>query len=443
MRSSHLLLALLFAQPACSLPFSVEGGRLPRLDRGRADPEDSSAPKDTDPEGSAADSEDSGHAVDDTVESVPGVEDPSARIFALDAVREVDISLSAESISALESDPWTYVPGDLTFDGVRLANVGVRLKGRIGSYRSLSGKAGFKIDLNVFDKGRDFHGLERLTFSNMVQDPSFVHEPAAYRVYEAMGIKVPRIGYAWIRVNGQEFGLYENVEAYDENFLARVFEDPTGNFYDGDYYLWPDRSYTLIDFSTSSQDYFVLDEGVDVGLADIRAITAAIDATTGTDAFYETLGGLVNWERHLAFWAVENWVAQYDGYTYNSNNFRVYFNPATGLAEMLPWDHDWAFYGSTPLNSPRGRLSASCYAHPACKAAWFDQIRAVCATFDPGTEANAALVADIEARIALIYRYIDADPRKEVSADTARYYQRELLSWVSSQSSTLRAYWRL
>ena len=50
---------------------------------------------------------------------------------------------------------------DLLLDGEHeLQDVGVRLKGRLGSYRSLSQKAGFKVDTDTFVDGQTLLGLE-------------------------------------------------------------------------------------------------------------------------------------------------------------------------------------------------------------------------------------------------------------------------------------------
>lgn len=391
--------------------------------------------------GGAADEEEAPDGRPDTgapLERVVGSEeeDRSGEVFTLDRVLELELTLSAEAIAALSSSPYTFVEGALLIDGEALDGVGVRIGGKLGSYRGFSGKPGFKIDLDYGDPGRRWRGLERLNVKNMVQDGSFVHDFTAFQVYEAVGIPAPRVGWLWVRVNGEDFGLYSNVEAMDQLFLERRYAEPDGNLYDGDYSLAPDwSSYTFVDFNTSAQDLFDLDEGEDVGRADIHAVTEALDAVArGEGAFGELVGAKVDLDHHTRMMAVEFWAGQYDGYTNNSNNYRVYFDPADGLVRMSPWDHDWAFYDATPLSPALGRISIACWYDADCNAMFRAAVTEVCQTV-----AGLGLRAQVDRATELVNPYVAADPRKEVSADTAIAYQEALRAWISGRPATLAA----
>jgi len=379
----------------------------------------------------------------DTSETEPDLPDDPTWMFLGDVVYDVAITLPDASITALNADPDAYVTGDITFDGTTLTNVGIKLKGRLGSFRTLSQKAGFKVSLDTFVEDQEYSGLDHFTFNNLVQDSSYVHQPAAYAVYRAFGIPAPRIGYVWITVNGTDYGLYENAEGYDNKFVDRTYGDDSGSLYNGDYYLAPDWSYYVFtDFDDSTWSQFELVAGTDVGMVDVQAVTSAIDTSYGTSSYYDTVGEVVDWDYHLLFWAVENWVGQYDGYTYNKNNYYVWFNPAVGgKAQILPWDHDWAFCTSTPLKRPYGRISDTCYDDATCQAGFLTAMSEVAAMFDPGTDANDALAADIEARIALLEPYIEADPRKETSASSIYSSQDQLLGWIANRSDKMRSAW--
>ena len=115
--------------------------------------------------------------------------------------------------------PDEYQPGTfaLEADGVTHGpfEVGVRLKGGLGSFRGLEGKAAFKVKVDEYVDGQTFFGLEKLTLNNMVQDPSMVHETLAYELFRSLGVPASRTGYAFVRVNGESFGLYLNVETLD------------------------------------------------------------------------------------------------------------------------------------------------------------------------------------------------------------------------------------
>ncbi len=371
------------------------------------------------------------------VEHVPGAEqpeDPSNWIFNLHQIHQVDITLSAAAVSSLWADPYTYVEGDLVYDGVPMDQVGFRLKGHLGSYRDLDHKAGFKVDFNRYDPSQELSGLEQLNLNNMVQDYAFTHDLIASELYRAMGIPTPRWGYGWVTVNGADYGLYGVLEAYDDVFLDKNFEESDGNLYDGDYFHWDDGSITFLDFSSDVHHLFKLTEGVDVGLADIHTVTAAVEACAAGADWSSSIGAVVHMGHFVRYWATEIWVGQYDGYTYNHNNYRVYFDPADGLVKLMPWDHDWAFCDTTPITSPGGYLSYYCKADPACHDAFSDALDDVRYTAD-----TSALDLTLEQAIDLINPYIDADPRKEISMDTVEEYQDHQRDWIHTRSDTLAA----
>ncbi len=367
------------------------------------------------------------------IERLPGVPvppDDDTRVFNLDAVHAVDLTLAPGARRGLELEPYTYVAAELVFDGVAFANVGVRLKGRLGSLRSLDGKAAFKIDFLEFGENTRLEGLERINLNNMVQDCAKVHEYAAYGVHRMLGTPAPRVAYATVTVNGEDFGLYSLVEDYDDVFLEKNFADASGNLYDGDYALWPDGSYTLVDFTDGGQNLFTLDEGVDVGLADVAAVTGAVRAG---GAFEGGLGDLVDLEQHAAFLAVNAWTGHSDSYTYFSNNYRVYFDPARGgRAVFLPWDPDWAYTSSTAVTTLYGVVSQRCHADAACNAAVHAALDTLAATA-PGS----TLVDEIGDAVALIRPALEVDPRLESLLSDIRACQADQFDWFDRRSTEL------
>lgn len=366
------------------------------------------------------------------VEEIPEAEDPIEALFSLARVHEVEITVSDDEWDTLNAGTWEFVEGDVVFDDIPLPSTGVRIKGRLGSYRDLSGKSGFKLDFNKYLPDQRLWGLKKLNLNNMVQDSAMTHEITGYAAFRAAGAPAPRVGYAWVRVNELDFGLYTVVEVYDDEFLEANYANPDGNLYDGDYHLWPDWSYTLIDFQREVDDYFVLDEGEDVGLADIFAITEAVAATGGKSTYYETLGTVIDWGAFFGMWAGEVWTGHYDSYSYNKNNYRVYFDPTDGLADFFPWDPDWAFYSSTPITSPSGVLAYYCMRDTACKADFMAFLPLAMERIDA-----LGLVATVDEAADLIAPYIREDPRKEYSGRSVESSQEALRNWIETRTETV------
>lgn len=366
-------------------------------------------------------------------ETVPGLEGAAPWLFTLDAVHAVDLEIPAEGIDALWADPYSYVDASVHIDGERLDDVAVRIKGKLGSYRNLNGKSAFRVDLNRNIDGQNYHGLKALTLNNMVNDYAQLHERVVYPLYQANDVQGLRVGYVWLTVNGEDFGLYANIETPDDVWLKRAYgDDDGGNLYEADYLLYEDGSYTLFDFDEATYQYLELDEGEDVGHADLWPLVDAIATTGGTDAFYAATGQYLDWAQFHRFWAAEIWVGQWDGYNYNSNNYRLYVNPRSGLIELLPWGQDWTFSDWRTWTAPVTLLGGWCLQHAECTSDFEDALIAVSATMD--AQDVSGQVDEIK---LLIDPYVAADPRKELDAGTIAGYQTHVQSWALIRSKTI------
>ncbi len=375
----------------------------------------------------------------ETIPDNPEDPDPSAWIFSDEEVHRVEIELSVEAIEALNTDPKTYVEGAITFAGQRFDSVGIRLKGRVGSFRELSGKSSFKIDMNRYVEGQDLDGLEKLTFNNTVVDCSFTKERMAFRVFRALGIPAARTGYVYVTLNGEDYGLYPHIESIDDEFLKRHWEDPSGNLYEAEY-MFTGSAWYMPDFADGYDGLFDLEEGTDVGNEDVERVTAALNAYGGTSDFYDQLSEVVDWPHHMGTMAAEQWAGQNDGYSLNENNFYAYFDPTTGLMQIISWDMDYSYlYPSDwgfSWQSVDGRLSNLCIADPTCKAAYLEVLGGSCDTLD-----DLDLDQELEQIIELVEPWIAMDPRRECDDYYVSYYQGYVRNWVQNASATALGTW--
>ena len=369
--------------------------------------------------------------------------DASDLFFADESLHTIDITLSDDARNALRREPYEYVEGGVIIDGLDVGVVGVRIKGKYGSYRSLRGKPSLKFDFNRFQDGRRFLGLEKLNLNNAITDCSYLHDRVAYRLFGDAGLPTLRTSYAQVTVNGDEYGLYVLIEAPDDRFLARNFEDDSGNLYDGKYYLSDDwSSYAMVDFDPVGQEYFLLDEGTDVGLADIYAVTDAALAAAEDGEAYAGLEGLVNWPVVLRHWAAEQWIGQNDGYVLNQNNYFVYFDPTDGRLQMIPWDLDYSFLAARDWGfswrRPSGVLADLCLDDELCEAAWQEQVAVLLDTVDPDAlTAFAETLQDVSEGPAA------ADPRAECTSRSMDSAREHVFDWLVDRSEDLAGTWDL
>lgn len=298
--------------------------------------------------------------------------DAAAELYDPSRVVLFDLQLPPASVQSLKDAPETYVEGTLSYapaapGGTTPAAAfsapiatSVRLKGS-ASFRPFTGKAAFKLK---FAKATPFLGLRKMTLNNMVEDPSMVHEALAYAAFADAGVPASRSGYAYLRVNGEDFGLYANVETLDPVSLTRLFgsfDAATQHLYEGEY---------KADVTPDGAGLFEVDEGDEANLSDLEALVTA--AAGGEDAGW---AGRVAPHADLAemtrMWAVERYIGSWDSYSGSGgellpNNYYLLSDP-TGSFRMLPWGQDEAWTERLPFEGDGGHLFDRCLADPACR----------------------------------------------------------------------------
>jgi hypothetical protein len=189
--------------------------------------------------------------------------------------------------------------------------------------------------------------LEGLTLNNMHTDASMVREWLAYKVFRETGVKAPRTGYAVVSVNDEPYGLYLNIEPYNDDFLERVFDDPHGNLYEAEHGI----DVLSVPFAWDK------DEGEDETRADLARLRE-VAARPGDDVFYGEESH-VDFEGFLSFVAAEAFVGHFDGYQ-SPHNFFVYNQPSHDRWWFFPWNLDQAYARQTSAFGGNGYLTRKC-----------------------------------------------------------------------------------
>ena len=271
--------------------------------------------------------------------------DEASKLFDGDEVPAYKITLSPESIESLKKEPKVFVKAKFESGDVKLENVGVRLKGFIGSFRPFDGqnKNGFTVKFNAFKNGQRFMGLKKLQLNNAAQDSTYIRERLGYALFREAGLPAPRVGHATVSVNGDPFGLYVQVEASTEDFLARWFEDTKGDLYEG---------------PTDISNWKNLDLDSDPKRAQRGLLMGFTEAAKRAEDTND-LTHLEDWVDlgHFArFMAMEILCDHWDGYL-SPNNYRVYRNPTDRKFYFIPHGADQLFRNSNNslFGSSRGR----------------------------------------------------------------------------------------
>jgi spore coat protein H len=255
--------------------------------------------------------------------------------FSRGEIPLVRITAAPDACQQLESDPRTFVRVDVQIDGVIYRDVGLHMKGRGGSFRSLNSKPGFTLKFNKFSKGQRFQGLEKIHLNNAVQDPSFMTEILYGQMFRDAGVPAARATNARVELNGRRLGFYVLVEGITEDFLGRYFKNTEGNLYDFPY---------AHDVTSAAAK-----ESKDRDPADLRALAAAAKEPDLAKR-WEHLGRVLDLNRFITYLAIEVSIWDWDCYAMCRNNYRVYHDPVTDKIVFMPHGMDQIF------DNPRGSI---------------------------------------------------------------------------------------
>jgi spore coat protein CotH len=279
-------------------------------------------------------------------------------VYDVDRLLEVNIELDAEDwytlryqarnfLEMLSGDclaepfesPYEWFTATATVDGVTLENIGVRKKGLLGSV--VSDRPSLKLNFDKYEQGQLFEGVERLTLNNSRQDGSRIKACIGYSIYADAGLPASRCSYAHVTVNGEDLGVYVNVEPIKKDMLRRVFDNDDGNLYEG----------TLSDFLDGWTGTFDFKSG-EADTGDIQRVTDALDVVG--EGFEAAVDSVVNLDSYFQSWSLEALIGHWDSYSGNRNNFYVYGDPNDdGRFTFLPWGIDAILEGESPFGEGR------------------------------------------------------------------------------------------
>lgn len=260
----------------------------------------------------------------------------SAAFFKDEKIPHVEIKLLpvpgiTNLIEQLQKEPRKYVKASLTIDGTNYPAVGIRLRGGAGSFRAITDKAGFTIDMDKFGGQEKFHGMDKWHLANSVQDGSYLSELLCGELFEAAGVPAARIHHATVSFNGQLRGFYYLKEGYSGLFIKRHFKNTDGNFYDGGFVRDIDQPLDIIKTKTDVKDR-----------ADLKALVAAAREPDLKKRF-ERLEKLLDMDVFISGFVVQTIIGDWDGYAFNRNNYRVYHDPKLDKITFIPSGLDQEF----------------------------------------------------------------------------------------------------
>lgn len=280
-----------------------------------------------------------------TSEGTPPLQnDYEEKLFDRSRVHEIDLEVEDWDLFLENAGKEEYRPCTIQIDGEKYAGAGIRVKGN--NSRRLTEKYGLKryslkIEFDHYKKGT-YHGLDKFSLDASFQDNSYMKTWLAYDMMNSMDVPVPLTSYAWVRVNGEDWGLFLAVEEPEEAFARRNFGENYGQLYKPDYKSLQAENadvalrYTDDDFK--SYDNIFRQAKFPVSEEDKKRLIEALRVLSeGGD-----LESAVNVDEVLHYFTVQVFVVNMDSYLGRTgHNYFLY--EEEGRISILPWDYNLAF----------------------------------------------------------------------------------------------------
>lgn len=158
-------------------------------------------------------------------------------LFDTSYVHKIDIVMDdwASFIETCENEEYTSCT--VVIDGNSYKNTAIRAKGNtsLSNVRSMdSQRYSFKLEFDHYQDGKNCDGLDKLCLNNLIQDNTMMKDYIAYTLMGDFGADSPLCSFAYITVNGEEWGLYLAVEGIEDSFLSRNYGADGGELYKPD-----------------------------------------------------------------------------------------------------------------------------------------------------------------------------------------------------------------
>jgi spore coat protein CotH len=169
------------------------------------------------------------------------VEEPQmgyeTRLFDKTTVHTLDIVMNDWDSFIENCESEEYSMCTVVIDNEKYKNVAIRAKGntslsQVSNYGN--DRYSFKIEFDHYDSTETYHGLDKLSLNNIIQDNTYMKDFLCYTMMYDFGVSAPLCSYVYIRVNGEDWGLYLAVEGVEDAFLERNYGADSGELYKPD-----------------------------------------------------------------------------------------------------------------------------------------------------------------------------------------------------------------
>lgn len=296
------------------------------------------------------------------------VEDhPDRKLYATSILRTMFFEFKhddwEEELAAFHNSD-VEVDADLTVDGQRLEQVGVRFRGNTSFMMVPEGrKRSLNVSIDFADGEQRLYDYKTLNLLNCHGDPSFLREVLHAQIGRQF-MPVPRANLVHVVINGESWGVFANVQQVNKDYLREAFgsrqgarwrvpPDFAGN--GGMKYLGEDTA--------SYVPFYEAKSGVDdAALERLVTLCHTLNQTTVAER-REALPALLDIDDALWFLAIDNVLLDGDGYLTRASDHALYLDPI-GVFHPITYDNNEILGGSPRAGGGPGRRGPGGFGEP-------------------------------------------------------------------------------
>ena len=245
------------------------------------------------------------------------------------------------------------VPAELIVDGQVYPEVGVHFRGTSSYFTVRSDKKSFNIAVDYGKDGQRLYGYKTLNLLNGHVDASFLREVLYNRIARDY-IPAMKTNFVKLVINGENWGVYINLQQYNKDFLAEQFGTKGGVRWK----VGPGKggalTYAGDDPTAYQETYQLKTNNVEAPWQDLIALCKMLDETTSDAELVENLPSLLNIDQVLWQLAVSNVFMDDDGYIHKGGDYAIY-QDVNGRFHLIPHDNNESFrFGREGRGGPGG-----------------------------------------------------------------------------------------
>jgi spore coat protein CotH len=235
------------------------------------------------------------------------------------------------------------VPARLTVDGKVYQEVGVHFRG-MSSYMMVGegSKRSLGLSLDHAHKNQDLRGYRTLHLLNAHGDPTFIRSVLFHQIAREY-IPAPKANLVRVVINGENWGVYANVQHFNKEFTRDFFGTTKGARWKvpGSPGGQGSLAYTGDDPAQYKRVYEIKSKDEPKAWADLIRLCKVLNETPA-EQLEQALAPMLNIDGALRFLALDIALINNDGYWIRTSDYSIY-QDAEGLFHLLPCDANETF----------------------------------------------------------------------------------------------------